>query len=1027
LGEAATNINSMTSTALKELQHELEKTIQGKVCFDLTTRLLFSTDASLYQIEPIGVVFPRTLDELAVVVEIAGSHDVPVLARGSGSSLAGQAIGNALIIDCSRHLNHILDLNPEEQVATVEPGVIMNELNKAAAMHRLQFGPDPASAERATMGGSIASNASGAHSILYGMTADHLISAEVILADGTLATFSEIDLVEAGRYRKQGSTLQANIYAAVLQIRDQYEPVIRKRWPRTWRRASGYNLNYLLPWTPNSPPEWQVTNSQSDLPYPPISPGKINLAPLLAGSEGTLAVIRRSTLRLVPLPRFTALGVLAYPSLDAACDAVPDLLDRKPSAIELIPRSLIRLARSVPAYAARLDFVDQLPGGGDPAALLIIEFSGEDPALLREHIQALRPDVLIAESKADQNKVWTVRKVGLGLLSSRPGDVKSAAFIEDIAVPVEKLSEFVREMERILEEHSIQGDFFAHASAGCLHIRPLINLKSAQGIAMMRSIAAQAAELTFRLGGSMSGEHGDGLSRSEWLEKLFGKEIYTAFRELKSAADPKNLLNPGKIVNPQPMDVNFRYGPTYHSRAWQPVMDFTREGVDPGAAGLARAIEMCNGAGVCRKIDGVMCPSFQATQNEMHSTRGRANLLRAMTTGKFPSRNIAEKTVYEALDLCLACKGCKSECPSAVDMAKLKYEFVNQYYDHHRRRLRDYLFGYIHILAQLGYRFAPFVNSLLHRSLMSQMGERWMGLSSQRSFPLLSRKSLRELAGPYSKQDGLPSRQGSDLEKVIFLSDAFTEYFYPNVGLAALHALISCGCQVTLLPVIGAGRTLISKGFLEAAKRHAARVLEVIEQVDPEGKQPVVGVEPSEIYTLRDEYTDLWPADRRASQLVDRAYMIDEFLIRPGKDDQPRIRKIISSAQMGSEQPSTSTPDTEKTREKHPVLLHGHCYQKAQPPMTDGFPTGVSATVTMLEAAGYPVKVIDSGCCGMAGAFGYEEEHYQISIQVGEMKLLPAVRSADSDTIIAASGVSCQSQIEDGSGRKPVHPITLIS
>lgn len=1021
MGEAATNIDSMIPTALDELQHELEKSIQGRVCFDLTTRLLFSTDASLYRIEPIGVVFPRTLDEMAAVVEIAASHEVPVLARGSGSSLAGQAIGNALIMDCSRHLNHILDLNPEEGVAAVEPGVIMSELNKAAAVHNLQFGPDPASAERATMAGSIASNASGAHSILYGMTADHLISADVVLADGSLAAFSEVDLAGAGRYRRDSGSLEANIYAAVLRIREQYEPVIRKRWPRTWRRASGYNLNYLLPWTPSSPPEWSAADSQSGLPYPPVPPGKINLAPLLAGSEGTLAVIRRSTLRLVPLPRHTALGVLAYPSLDAACDAVPDLLDRKPSAIELIPRSLIRLARSVPAYAARLKFVDQLPGGSDPAALLIVEFSGDDPARLREQIQALREDVLLAESKSDQNMVWTVRKVGLGLLSSRPGDIKSAAFIEDIAVPIERLSEFVREMERILEEHSIQGDFFAHASAGCLHIRPLINLKSAEGIATMRSIAIQAAQLTARLGGSMSGEHGDGLSRSEWLKTLFGEEICTAFRELKSAADPKNLLNPGKIVNPQPMDANFRYGPAYHAQAWQPVMDFSRQGIDPGAAGLARAIEMCNGAGVCRKIDGVMCPSFQATQNEMHSTRGRANLLRAMTTGKFPSRNAAEKTVYEALDLCLACKGCKSECPSTVDMAKLKYEFIDQYYDHHRRKLRDYLFGYIHILARLGYRFAPIVNRILHTPVVGRIGERWMGLSSQRPFPLLSRKTFSELAGPRLRSYSSYSGDGSDGEKVIFLSDAFTEYFYPDVGMAALRALNSCGCRVILLPVIGAGRTLISKGFLEAAKRHAGEVLEAIERADPDGTLPVVGVEPSEIYTLRDEYPDLWPDDQRARRLVGRAYMIDEFLIRPGKDGQPRIRKMLSSSSS-----STRTGNSGKTREMHPVLLHGHCYQKAQPPMADGYAAGVPATVAMLEAFGYPVKVIDSGCCGMAGAFGYEKEHYPLSMQVGEMKLLPAVRSADAGTIIAASGVSCQSQIEDGAGRKPVHPTTLI-
>ncbi len=979
---------------------------------DPITRLLYSTDASIYQIEPKGVVFPKNADELAAVVELAARFETPVLPRGSGSSLAGQAIGDALILDCARYLNRIVALDPEAQTAAVEPGVILSALNRAAAPRGLQFGPDPASADRATMGGSIGNNASGAHSIVYGMAADHLLAADVVLADGSLVAFKSMQLsvisdqlsVADDPLIADHCSLLTGIYRAALRIRSQYADAIRTHWPRTFRNASGYAINYLLPWSPARPPLW---DTQHALPYPPFAPNTLNLTPLLAGSEGTLAVIRQATVRLMPLPRCTVLGVLSFDSLGKACDATPALLELGPSAVELIPQNLIRLARSIPAVAHQMSWLS-----GDPAALLVLEFSGDDPARLKAQAQALgdtlysNGHVIIAETPAAQKQVWNVRKMGLGILQSRPGDVKPATFIEDMSVPVEHLGEFVREMDRIMAAHGTHGEFYAHASAGCLHMRPILNLKTPAGVAEMRAIAAEAAALLSRLGGTMTGEHGDGMARGEFIETMYGKEIVEAFRELKTAADPKGILNPGKIVDPPRMDTHLRQWAVAMPENWHPTLDFSRQ------EGVVGATELCNGAGVCRKAEGVMCPSFQALQDEMHSTRGRANLLRAMMVGSgqrsaLSGRLSAEAAAYAALDLCLACKGCKAECPSAVDMAKLKYEFVNQYYRSHPRKLRDYLFSYIGVLAPLGAHFGPLTNRVMANPTLRRIAERIIGLAHQRPFPKFSPRP-----SPLGSRPSLPAPR----PPLLLLSDTFNRYFFPKVERAAIEVL-SMGHEVRMIPILGAGRTLISKGFLEPAKRHAARLVEAIYRLDPQGVLPIVGIEPSEIYTLKDEFLDLLPDDPRTVSLAERAFMVDEFLIRPGDDGTPRI-STIANAQSKKQLPLPK------------VLLHGHCYQKAQPPSADGYPVGVTATVAALKAIGYTVEVIDDGCCGMAGAFGYEAEHYELSMKVGELAMLPAIRVAidrESVIIIAAPGISCRSQIEDGAGIEPVHPVELLA
>ncbi len=1006
-------------TVSSDFVQELQCIVSGDLRTDTVTRILYSTDASIYQIMPRGVFIPRNQDELQAAVELAAKYRIPLLPRGAGSSLAGQAVGDALIVDLSRYLDRVVELDPEARTATVEPGVTLATLNLLAAKHGLTFGPDPASADRATMGGVIGNNATGAHSIRYGMAADHLLAADVLLADGSQVTLHELSLQRAAQVARDAQktppfalsdaapNLEASLYAAALHIRSAYAESIRSHWAKTWRNASGYRLNYLLPWSPSRPPQWEAER------YPALDPAALNLAPLLAGSEGTLALMQRIKVRLVPLPKEKVLGVMSFKNIAAAADAVPDILTRHPSAVELVPRALIDLAREVPAYAPLVNFADD-----DASEILVVEFSGEDAENLRKQARSLGQNVRVVTDRQKQDDIWKVRKVGLGILSTAAGATRGVTFIEDCAVPVENLGEYVRGMERVFAEYGTSGVFYAHASAGCLHMRPVLNLQSAQGCRDLRGIAEAALALVLRLGGAMSGEHGDGLSRGEFLDKVYGEEIQAAFRLLKNAADPQNLLNPGKIVSPPPMDENLRYGAEYHAEAFTPapVLDFSSQG------GLVNAIEQCNGAGVCRKFDGTMCPSFQATREESHATRGRANLLRAMISdgaGQTAQKALTggksslEAEVAKSLGLCLACKGCKSECPSGVDMAKIKYEFFNRYYRSHRRKGRDYLFGYIGILARLGAPLGGFVNLVLE----NRTAERWMkkvfGIAPERALPRFGRrKSLREFS----------QRETHSLvrETVLYLPDAFTRYFEPEIEQAALTLLRAAGLHVIVLPVLGAGRTLVSKSFLDAAKKHAQAVRNAIRQVDASGKFPVVGAEPSEIYTLKDEYLDFFPADAAMRSLAARSYLAEEFLLRPNASGETPLSRIVALAKQS------------KNRDflKDKISLHGHCYQKARPPAADGLPVGQEATAEMLRILGYEVEVIPSGCCGMAGAFGYEKEHYDLSMQVGELVLFPAIRQekdASGHVSVCAPGASCREQIEDGTGVKAQHPLLLAA
>lgn len=1006
---------------LEALFQTIKDSIDGEIKWDKASRILYSTDASIYQIEPLAVVFPKTLDDINACVTLASEGKVPVLARGAGTSLAGQAVGRAIILDCSRHLYREILIDPERRKAVVDAGVILASLNRRAAQYGLEFGPDPASAERATVGGSIANNSTGAHSIKYGMAADHILAADVVLSDGSLARFEPIPIEEAVR-RSQIDSREGAIYRSALVIRENYAKAIMNHWPKTWRRAGGYSLNYMIPWSPSQPPLWDGTSHflrsfhrsaspPNEVDYPPNVEGYINLAPLIAGSEGTLAILRRCELNLEIKPKYSSLVVMGFPDVRRACEQVEALLEYKPSAIELIPSNLINLARQIPAYAHQLSWIEPLKINEHLPSLLIIEFSGNEHEIVLKNAEQLLKEFyvpgLIIGALEMQKQVWGVRKVGLGILMSTPGDQKPVPFIEDISIPVENLSTFVAEMEKLLTNYHTRGDFYAHASAGCLHLRPIINLKTAEGIWKMREIATHAVGIVTRLGGSISGEHGVGLARSEWLGEIYGSEIMEAFRLVKNAADPDNLLNPGKILDAPPMHVNLRYTQIDQPFQWKTIFDFTFH------HGFSGAVEMCNGAGVCRKDEGIMCPSYQATRDEMHSPRGRANLLRHWIYGKLQTGDDNHmKILFESLDLCLACKGCKAECPSSVDIAKLKYEFLEHYYSIERRNFlsRDLLFANLDKLCMIGISLQPFGNWIVG-ILNSRIIKAILGLADERKLPALNRIQFTKKM----KKSPQDTKENPPIERVMLLIDPFTQYFKTEVGLDTIKLLDRLGIEVRLIPVIGAARPQISKGFLKAARRHAEKLLSAIDKADPERNTPIIGIEPSEIYTLSDEYLDFFP-DRKdlVNGIADRSYLIDEYLIRIGEDKRPRLLRI--------DQKSVSSHSISQK-----VYLHGHCYQKTRPPHRDGFPVGIEATRIMLEMMGYQVKVIDAGCCGMAGAFGYEEEHYDLSMQIGELSLFPAVKNAEQDALIAAPGFSCQSQIAEGTGRRVWHPVQLVA
>jgi FAD/FMN-containing dehydrogenase/Fe-S oxidoreductase len=973
----------------REVEADLRRRVTGEVRFDPYSRVLYSTDASAYQIEPVGVVIPRTRDDVQAVVEITARHGVPLLPRGGGTSLAGQAVGNAVVIDFSKHLRRVLEINPEERWVRAEPGLVCDALNAALRPHGLMYGPDPASANRATVGGMLANNATGAHSILYGMAADQVLSVEAYLADGAPAHLGPLDDAALGTRLAEPGRL-GDVYRGVAKLVHDHAQAIRDCYPRTWRRASGYSLNYLLPphgFAASRPPGWT-----SAMAYPPAA--GFNLAQLMAGSEGTLAVVTEAKLNVVPRPRQTGLLVLHFDSIVAAADATPAVLECQPAAAELIDAFLINLTRAAPGYSRLLTFIN-----GHPAALLVTEFFGEDQAEVESQIDRLEghlaangvrlsaPSVraLTAEQQAH---VWGVRKVGLGLITSMRSRTKPVAFMEDVAVPVERLGEYVRAAERLFAEHGVESAYYAHASAGCLHIRPVIDLRTADGVARMATLAEAVLTIVTGMGGAMSGEHGDGLARSAFNGRLYGPALYQAFVQVKRLFDPDWRLNPGKVVEAPSLTENLRYGPRYHAREVATTLSFAREG------GLAGAIEQCNGSGECRQAGGTMCPSFQATREEELSTRGRANALRAAMDGRLPPEALASERMHAVLDLCLECKACQTECPSGVDMAKIKYEFLAQYQAAHGVPLRSRLFGQIHALSRLGQPLAPLANAALGFKPARWVGQRVLGIAAERTLPPLARQTFRRWFAGH-RQAVAPAEPP---RAVILMVDTFTQYNHPEIGRAAVRVLNAAGYAVRLAGHGCCGRPMISKGLLREATDAAGRMVQALAPMARAGL-PIIGLEPSCALTLRDEYLDLLPASAEARAVAGQTLLIEEFLAGLAERGELALRWKPPNGQH--------------------VVVHGHCYQKAL--------TTTRPLLRMLRLPGWDVAEINSGCCGMAGAFGYEAEHYALSQSIGEGRLFPAVRAAPEETLIAASGMSCRHQIAHGTGRAARHPVELLA
>jgi FAD/FMN-containing dehydrogenase/Fe-S oxidoreductase len=967
----------------RELQSELAAAMEGEVLFDPYTRALYSTDASNFSIQPLGVALPRHPDELNAIVEIGAKFGVPLIPRGSGTSMAGQTLGYGLIIDFTRHLNQVVSIDPEAEMVTLQPGVVLATLNRKLASYGLMIGPDPASADRATLGGMIGNNATGAHSIRYGLTIDHLLAADVVLSDGTQTTFGSIDESQL-RSKLSLGTLEGALYRLARELQDTAADAVVQHWPRTWRRASGYSLNYLTGFTPSSPSAW-FDQLQS---YPPTA--GLNLTPLLCGSEGTLAILRSAKMRLVSRPSHTVLVILPCDSVQQAADATLPALETNPDAVELLPRTLLERAQAIPAYARKLGFLEEIP-----PALLVMEYSGESMEQAVARARAARGGLLLAEKEL-QEDLWAVRKVGLGLLLSVPGDTKPITFIEDVAVPVDRLSEYVRRVDRILSEHDTFGEWYAHASAGCLHLRPMINLKTARGVEQMRSIADDVVELVLDLGGSISGEHGDGLSHTEYNERLFGRDLLGYFRRIKTTFDPGSLLNPGKVIPAEngfggqgSLISNLRYGPEYHTISLQTGFAFHREG------DFAGAVESCTGLGVCRKEDGLMCPSYQATREERHSTRGRANALRSALSGILPPEALTERSMYQILDLCLECKGCKAECPTAVDMARIKASFLELYYQRHGIPVRTRLFSDLPALAEWGARFAGLVNRITHSRLFRLLQEPFLGIASQRTLPLFQRSTFRK----WYRTHAIPE---SGREVILFV-DTYTNLIEPDIGRAAIEVLEAAGYRVLVVSgQVCCGRPSISKGRLPKARRLAESNLKALGSSAQCGI-PIIGLEPSCLLTLRDEYLDFYPDDVRARAIADQSFLLEEFLLRPDADGQrpiDRVRFMDSS-------------------DKH-IAVHNHCHSKAL--------VGAGPLLEALRIAGYEAGEIPSGCCGMAGSFGYEVEHYQLSMQIAEGTLLPAARDAHSrGSAISAGGISCRTQLKDGADIMAQHPAVLIA
>ncbi|MFC9605462.1 FAD-binding and (Fe-S)-binding domain-containing protein [Streptomyces niveus] len=985
-GEGPTHDSAKDREPARDLQRDLVKDLDGEVQFDDFTRQLFSRDASMYAITPLGVAFPRHADDVAAAVAAAAAHGVPVVPRGAGTSLAGQTVGPGLVLDLSRHMNRIVELDAGSGTALVESGVVQDQLNRAASPWGLMFGPDTSTSNRATIGGMIGNNSAGSGSVRHGMTIDHVRELDVVLSDASRVRLDRVDEAERAR-RATRSTLEGALHRELPEIVRANATAIAEGFPAHWRRACGYRLDRL---------------AREDSVF--------DLAKFVVGSEGTLAVATSALVDLVPKPSRTVIAVGHFTSVAGAIDATQDALACDPAAVELMDRTILDLSRRKIEYAALGDLLN-----GEPEALLFVSFSGDDEDELLGQLKRLTRlwsrhghgyHTLRAVTPAQQSSLLKVRKAGLGLLmAASEGTRRPLAFVEDTAVDPVHLADYTRRFKEVLDRHGMTAGFYGHCSVGCLHIRPFLDLADPADVVRMRSVAVEIKDLVAEYGGVNSSEHGDGLARSEFNREIFGDRLYEAMRQVKRLFDPHDVLNPGKIVDARPMTENLRDAALPPAEPLRTRLSFevigagaahgAGDGADGGSGAMRAAADRCMNIGLCRKAgSGTMCPSYMATRKEEDSTRGRAAALVKALSEPDPRAALGDERLHEVLDLCLMCKACKSECPLGVDMATLKSEALSHYHDSHGVPLRSRLFGSIRLLNRLGSATAPLSNLPGRSTLLRRLMDRTVGIAPARPLPVFVRHNLSRWFRRRTPATH-PVTQGS----VTYLADSFTTFTEPDIGRAAIRLLERAGWDVRLESGVCCGRSSLSKGLVDDAKNKARHLVDTL-STSTEAGSPVVGCEPSCLMTLRDEHLSLLPDDPAVKDIAGRVRQVEELLVEA--IDDGRLRPREDSWLAG-----------------RTLVYHGHCHQKAE--------VGTAATVALLSRIpGVSVVELDAGCCGMAGSFGFESEHYDVSMTVGEDRLFPAIEAEPPDTVVVATGVSCRQQIFHGTARDAWHPVQLL-
>lgn len=960
--------------------NELREKLSGDLFTGDTMRILYSTDASAYRELPIAVARPKDENDIIHLINFANRMKVSLIPRTAGTSLAGQVVGNGIVVDVSKYMNHIVEINDEERWVKVQPGVVLDELNKALLPYGLFFGPETSTSNRCMIGGMVGNNACGSHSLVYGSTRDHTLEIKALLSDGSKTAFGPLTKKEfISRCNKNG--LEGEIYSKIQGILsdDKNRSEISANYPdpRVERRNTGYALDLLM-------------NSEPFVPQGDT----FNLCKLLAGSEGTLAFSTEIKLNLVPLPpKEKALVCIHCNSLEEAFKANLVALKHKPVAIELIDSFIIERTKDNIEQRKNRFFIS-----GEPAAVLVVEFAFDTKEAIDQAAAQLEQDML-SEGYGyhfpviygnDINKVWALRKAGLGLLSNVQGDRKPVAVIEDTAVLPEVLPAYMEEFNRMLKALDLDCVYYAHIATGELHLRPVLDLKDPGDIELFHTVALETAKLVKKYRGSLSGEHGDGRLRGEFIPLMLGDHVYELLREIKHTFDPNGVFNTGKITGTPPMNTSLRYESGQETREIDTVFDFSAN------MGIVRAAEQCNGSGDCRKSEqfaGTMCPSYQATRDEKDTTRARANILREMLTRSTKSNPFDHKEILDVMDLCISCKGCKAECPSNVDMAKYKAEFLQQYYDANGTPLRSWLVGNITVFNQLGSKIPGIYNAVLKNRTFSGILKSAIGFAQERSIPLLHKETLRQWFNKHRNKQP----QG---QLVYLFADEFTNYNDVITGIRAIEVLNKLGYRVEIPKHKESGRTFLSKGLVRKAQLLANQNVELLAGLITD-RSPLIGIEPSAILTFKDEYIDLTKGEtkQKALELAANAYLFDDF-----------IMKEVNAGRIKKEQ----FQGADRT-----IKLHGHCHQKA-------LATTTSTKLMLSLPEGYKVEEIKSGCCGMAGSFGYEKEHYDVSMKIGELVLFPEVRNTGENVSIAAPGTSCRHQIKDGTGRTALHPVEIL-